>query len=1012
MKRDNIPFHPMIKILQINVDGGRVAQDLMEAKIKELDIDVLIISEQYKNKTEEDGWFRDNSGKAAVAVINEDLPIMATGSPDDIGFRWVEVKDHRIYACYWSPNMDTDSFERFLDNLEASVRSAILPVIIAGDLNAKSGEWGDHREDVRGRLLTDLMSSLNLLACNCGNTPTFERIYRDGRVSQSSIDVTLVSEISGRLINGWRVLDEYTGSLHRYITFTIETITYKPTNQDVHQQGGRWSWRKYDQQKLQKFLDEKQFPFTNIDALDKAPMLDNLLKQACDASMPKGTYKGNKRPAYWWTEKIADLKKECHAARRKSKRNRQRNQLAQQTENLQKYKDARTKLKREIRRSKRECWEKLCRQVEEDPWGLPYRLVTKKLVRRKNIPEITLPGRLEAIVDGLFPRHELRNSPQQSGNHSFPEITIAEIKVRAAKIPLGKAPGPDGVPDLIIKEIVKSKPEILINVFNSCLAHGIFPGKWKVAKLVLLRKGTKPLDMPSSYRPISLLNTIGKLFERVIKGRLEDHLIGEYELNDHQYGFRKGRSTTDAISTVMNVVHEATVGQYRRRKMCAVVAIDVANAFNSAKWIKIMEALRKKNVPEYLMGVIGNYLNDRWLEYGEGKRRLISCGVPQGSVLGPLLWNIMYDDLLRLNINEKVLGPFSCTLVGFADDVAVVTAGQTTEILEAATNEALRAVSRWLDENGLTLSKNKTEAVILTTKRAYEKPRLQIDGTPIQVKEQLRYLGVELSQILGYRKHIEKASAKAVSTASSLARLMPNIGGATQLKRKLLATVVHSQLLYAAPIWANALEYEINVKTILRPQRTIALRVAMAYRTVSTQAIVVVAGFLPAHLMARERQRRYRDRIPEEEAREDTYIKWQQEWDTADTGRWTRRLIKDVKKWSTRKHGMVDFHTTQMLTGHGCFGEYLHRFRRLVDPKCVDCLFQRDDAEHAIFHCDRWWSLRRALEVDIGMQFEPDTVVDAMLQSKGKWNTIQKFLNKILSMREEEERKRQQEEAL
>jgi len=217
------------------------------------------------------------------------------------------------------------------------------------------------------------------------------------------------------------------------------------------------------------------------------------------------------------------------------------------------------------------------------------------------------------------------------------------------------------------------------------------------------------------------------------------------------------------------------------------------------------------------------------------------------------------------------------------------------------------------------------------------------------VKEQLRYLEVELSQILGFRKHIEKSSAKAITTASSLARLMPNIGGATQLKWKLLATVINSQLLYAVPVWANDLEYVRNAKTILRPQRTIALRVAMAYRTVSTQAILVVARFLPAHLLARERQRRYKERISEEEAREETYIKWQQEWDTADTGRWTRRLIKDVKKWSTRKHGMVDFHTTQMLTGHGCFGEYLHRFKKLADPKCVDCIFQRDDAEHAIF---------------------------------------------------------------
>lgn len=97
--------------------------------------------------------------------------------------------------------MNTDSFQRFLD-------CSALSVIIAGDFNAKSGEWGDHKEDARGRLLTDLMAFLNLLACNCGNIPTFERIYRDGRVSQSSIDVTLVSEAIGRQINGWKVLGE------------------------------------------------------------------------------------------------------------------------------------------------------------------------------------------------------------------------------------------------------------------------------------------------------------------------------------------------------------------------------------------------------------------------------------------------------------------------------------------------------------------------------------------------------------------------------------------------------------------------------------------------------------------------------------------------------------------------------------------------------------------------------------------------------------------------------------
>jgi len=101
-----------------------------------------------------------------------------------------------------------------------------------------------------------------------------------------------------------------------------------------------------------------------------------------------------------------------------------------------------------------------------------------------------------------------------------------------------------------------------------------------------------------------------------------------------------------------------------------------------------------------------------------------------------------------------------------------------------------------------------------------------------------------------------------------------------------------------------------------------------------------------------------------------------------------------------------------MLTGHGCFGEYLYRFKKLADPKCVDCLFHTDDVEHAIFHCDRWWSSRTALVADIGMPFEPETAVEAMLQSNNNWNKIKRFVDKLLTTREEEERQRQKEEAL
>lgn len=132
--------------------------------------------------------------------------------------------------------------------------------------------------------------------------------------------------------------------------------------------------------------------------------------------------------------------------------------------------------------------------METDPWGLPYKIVTKKLVGRSAIPGLTLPGRLNHIVDSLFPRQpEILWPP--AGSHSvFPEISNEELIECSSIIPLGKAPGPDGVPDIVIKEIVKSNPEILRKLFNKCLEQGVFPESWKIAKLVLLRKGDKPLE--------------------------------------------------------------------------------------------------------------------------------------------------------------------------------------------------------------------------------------------------------------------------------------------------------------------------------------------------------------------------------------------------------------------------------------------------------------------------------------------------------------------------------------
>jgi len=118
-----------------------------------------------------------------------------------------------------------------------------------------------------------------------------------------------------------------------------------------------------------------------------------------------------------------------------------------------------------------------------------------------------------------------------------------------------------------------------------------------------------------------------------------------------------------------------------------------------------------------------------------------------------------------------------------------------------------------------------------------------------------------------------------------------------------------------------------------------------------------------------------------------------------------------VAIWCARGFGQVDFHLTQFLSGHGCFGYYLCRYKKVEPPHCVDCNDPLDNAEHAIFKCDRWWRARMELEAELSVEFTAETVTTTMLKSRRHWAAVAKLVHHILSIREEEERERQRGQA-
>lgn len=145
-------------------------------------------------------------------------------------------------------------------------------------------------------------------------------------------------------------------------------------------------------------------------------------------------------------------------------------------------------------------------------------------------------------------------------------------------------------------------------------------------------------------------------------------------LSHAQFGFREGRSTVDAIARVVGSAEESRRKSYRHRDLCLLVTIDIRNAFNCASWQKVLDTLRKKGIAEYIIRMIRSYLLQRSLRVtcgSEIKWFEISSGVPQGSVLGPTLWNLLYDGVLRIAVPDGV------RLTAYADDLAIVTRAKT-----------------------------------------------------------------------------------------------------------------------------------------------------------------------------------------------------------------------------------------------------------------------------------------------------------------------------------------------
>lgn len=337
-KRELIAANQAITILQINTNRCRDAQLLLLQTASEVRADVVVISEQNKNLP---SWYADLNGDAAIAITNG-------LTPDEVGesgpgFVWLRIKGVRIYSCHVSPNITIDKYRDYLESLEASIRAGNGEVILAGDFNAKSAEWGSTVNETRGDELSALAASLDLLVCNIGKVPTFER-----GASHSVLDVTFATPLIARRIRDWKVLNEESRSDHKYIKYELSPHVDRPGSVSIG-----WCRNKVDPTKMRKYIDQQQSP-------GDVHGLMEIIIGACDATTTRGNNaRSHHKPQHWWTPEIAEHRKASLMARRRYQKAARKGPA---DEEKRTFKEARKVLRIAIWRSQETGWNKsVCR---------------------------------------------------------------------------------------------------------------------------------------------------------------------------------------------------------------------------------------------------------------------------------------------------------------------------------------------------------------------------------------------------------------------------------------------------------------------------------------------------------------------------------------------------------------------------------------------------------------------------------------------------------------------------
>ena len=406
--------------------------------------------------------------------------------------------------------------------------------------------------------------------------------------------------------------------------------------------------------------------------------------------------------------------------------------------------------------------------------------------------------------------------------------TAIEVLEIINSLKSSKSCGPNSISTNLLIEFANFLIYPLVSIINLSLKQGIFPSLNKEADVCPIHKKNEKYKC-ENYRPISLLPNISKIFECVMYSRLDNFLDLSDTIYTFQFGFRKNYSTNHAL---LSIVEQIKAALDKKMFSCGVF-IDLEKAFDTVNHQILISKLYHYGIRGVANKWFTSYLSNRFQKVslnGESSKRLpITCGIPQGSILGPLLFLIYINDM-HLSVEHSVI-------YHFADDTNLLYSCKTFKNLRKRVNRDLQLPYDWLCANRLSLNTGKTEFIVFRPPRykMTERLTLKLHHTKLFESSKIKYLGMILDNNLNWKAHLTELSKKlsrAVGLIYKVRHLCP-----TSVLRSLYYSLFHSHMSYGLILWSNAKQCYIDKIRSLQKRALKAIVFANNETNISTNRI-------------------------------------------------------------------------------------------------------------------------------------------------------------------------------